>query len=100
VPLPRGTDKVDARVLAELRRRDLVPSLWVPSLDERALRERRRRRMHLVRLRAAMNRGGERACRRDRLSAGEREPRCPPRCQLMLRDGTAERCPWGLAGTR
>ena len=72
-PLPRGTDKVDARVLAELCRRDLVPSLWVPSLDERALRERLRRRMHLVRLRAAMNRGGERACRRDRLPAGGRD---------------------------
>jgi transposase len=56
-PLACKTDKVDARVLAELCRRDLVPSLWVPSLDERALRERLRRRMHLVRLRAsAMNR--------------------------------------------
>src|SRR3954454_2366828 len=38
-------------------RRDLVPELWVPSLDDRALRERLRRRMHLVRMRAlAMNR--------------------------------------------
>jgi hypothetical protein len=56
-PLACKTDKVDARVLAELCRRDLVPALWVPSLDERALRERLRRRMHLVRLRAsAMNR--------------------------------------------
>jgi transposase len=56
-PLACKTDKVDARVLAELCRRDLVPSLWLPSLDERALRERLRRRMHLVRLRAsAMNR--------------------------------------------
>ena len=56
-PLACKTDRVDARVLAELCRRDLVPSLWVPSLDERALRERLRRRMHLVRLRAsAMNR--------------------------------------------
>jgi transposase len=56
-PLACKTDKVDARVLAELCRRDLVPSLWVPPLDERALRERLRRRMHLVRLRAsAMNR--------------------------------------------
>ena len=56
-PLACKTDKVDARVLAELCRRDLVPALWVPSLDERALRERLRRRLHLVRLRAsAMNR--------------------------------------------
>ena len=42
-PLACKTDKVDARVLADLCRRDLVPSLWVPSLDERALRERLRR---------------------------------------------------------
>jgi hypothetical protein len=43
-------------VLAELARRDLVPELWIPSLDDRALRERLRRRMHLVRMRAsAMN---------------------------------------------
>ena len=56
-PLACKTDKVDARVLAELCRRDLVPALWVPSLEERALREQLRRRMHLVRLRAsAMNR--------------------------------------------
>lgn len=56
-PLACKTDKVDARVLAELCRRDLVPELWVPSLEERSLREQLRRRMHLVRLRAsAMNR--------------------------------------------
>jgi transposase len=56
-PLACKTDKVDARVLAELCRRDLVPALWLPSLEERALREQLRRRMHLVRLRAsAMNR--------------------------------------------
>src|SRR3954465_9595034 len=52
-PLACKTDKVDARVLAELCRRDLVPALWVPSLDDRALRERLRRRMHLVRLRTS-----------------------------------------------
>jgi transposase len=52
-PLACKTDKVDARVLAELCRRDLVPELWVPSLEDRALRERLRRRMHLVRMRAS-----------------------------------------------
>lgn len=52
-PLACKTDKVDARVLAELCRRDLVPVLWLPALDERALRERLRRRMHLVRLRTS-----------------------------------------------
>jgi transposase len=52
-PLACKTDKVDARVLAELCRRDLVPALWVPALEERALRERLRRRLHLVRLRSS-----------------------------------------------
>jgi transposase len=52
-PLACKTDKVDARVLAELCRRDLVPELWVPSPEDRALRERLRRRMHLVRTRTA-----------------------------------------------
>ena len=56
-PLACKTDKVDARVRAELCRRELVPELWVPALADRELRERLRRRMHLVRTRAsAMNR--------------------------------------------
>lgn len=56
-PLACKTDRVDARVLADLARRDLVPALWVPSLDDRALRERLRRRTHLVKLRtSAVNR--------------------------------------------
>src|SRR4029453_1633202 len=56
-PLACKTDKVDARVLAELVRRDLVPELWVPPLEDREVRERLRRRTHLVRMRAsAMNR--------------------------------------------
>jgi transposase len=52
-PLACKTDTVDARVLAELCRRDLVFELWVASLRDRALRERLRRRMHLVRMRAS-----------------------------------------------
>src|ERR671925_272233 len=52
-PLACKTDKVDARVLAELCRRELVPALWIPSLEERALRERLKRRLHLVRLRTS-----------------------------------------------
>jgi hypothetical protein len=35
-PLACKTDRVDARVLADLVRRDLVPEVWVPSLEERA----------------------------------------------------------------
>jgi transposase len=52
-PLAAKTDKADARVLAELARRDLVPAVWIPSLEERELRERLARRMHLVRLRTS-----------------------------------------------
>jgi Transposase len=52
-PLACKTDKVDARVLAELCRRELVPALWIPSLEERAMRERLKRRLHLMRLRTS-----------------------------------------------
>jgi transposase len=55
--LAAKTDKLDARVLAELARRDLVPEVWVPPLGDRELKERLGRRMHLVRLRtSAINR--------------------------------------------
>ena len=52
-PLACKTDKVDARVLAELCRRDLVPAVWVASQADRAIRERLRRRAHLVKLRTS-----------------------------------------------
>jgi transposase len=50
-PLACKTDRVDARVLAELARRDLVPAVWLPSLGDRELRERLRRRTHLIHMR-------------------------------------------------
>jgi transposase len=52
-PLACKTDKVDARVLAELCRRELVPGVWVASLEDRAIRERLRRRAHLVKVRTS-----------------------------------------------
>lgn len=52
-PLACKTDRVDARVLAQLAGRDLVPEVWVPSLSDRELRERLRRRAHLVRLKTS-----------------------------------------------
>ncbi len=56
-PLACKTDRVDARVLADLARRDLIPEVWVPGVEERANRERLRRRAHLIRLRtSAINR--------------------------------------------
>ena len=53
-PLAAKTDKIDARVLAELARRDLVPEIWLPTPEVRAERERARFRPHLVRHRTAL----------------------------------------------
>ncbi|MBM3146525.1 MAG: IS110 family transposase [Actinobacteria bacterium] len=53
-PLAATTDRIDAYVLAELARRDLVPAIWLPAPGVRAERERARFRLHLVRHRAAL----------------------------------------------
>jgi transposase len=53
-PLAAKTDRIDARVLAELARRDLVPAIWLPDPETRAERERARFRLHLVRHRTAL----------------------------------------------
>jgi len=53
-PLACKTDKIDARVLAELARRDLVPEIWLPDPGTRADRERARFRLHLVHKRTAL----------------------------------------------
>jgi transposase len=53
-PLAAKTDRIDAHVLAELARRDLVPAIWLPTPGMRAARERARFRLHLVRHRAAL----------------------------------------------
>jgi transposase len=53
-PLACKTDKVDARVLAELSFRDLVPAIWLPTPELRAERERSRWRRHLVKHRAIL----------------------------------------------
>ncbi len=53
-PLAAKTDKIDARVLAELARRDLVPEIWLPTPGVRAERARARFRLHLVRHRTAL----------------------------------------------
>jgi transposase len=47
-PLACKTDRIDAWVLAELSRRDLVPAIWLPDPQVRAHRERARFRLHLV----------------------------------------------------
>ena len=53
-PLAAKTDKIDARVLAELTRRALVPEIWLPTPEVRAERERARFRLHLVQHRSAL----------------------------------------------
>lgn len=53
-PLACKTDRIDAWVLAELTRRDLVPAIWLPTPGNRAERERARFRLHLVRHRTAL----------------------------------------------
>src|ERR687897_1040130 len=53
-PLACKTDRIDARVLAELSRRDLVPAIWLPDPLVRAERERARWRLHLVRHRSRL----------------------------------------------
>src|SRR6266571_5891049 len=53
-PLACKTDRIDARVLAELARRDLVPAIWLPDPQVRAERERARFRLHLVRHRTSL----------------------------------------------
>ena len=53
-PLAAKTDKIDAKVLAELARRDLVPGIWLPDPSVREARERARFRLHLVRHRVAL----------------------------------------------
>jgi transposase len=53
-PLACKTDRIDAWVLAELSRRDLVPAIWLPGPEVRAERERARFRLHLVKHRSSL----------------------------------------------
>ncbi len=53
-PLACQTDRIDARVLAVLSRRDLVPAIWLPDPSVRRERELARFRLHLVRHRTTL----------------------------------------------
>jgi transposase len=53
-PLACKTDKIDARVLAELSLRDLVPAIWLPTPELRREREVSRWRLHLVKHRSTL----------------------------------------------
>jgi transposase len=53
-PLACKTDRIDAWVLAELSRRDLLPVLWLPAPEIRAERELARFRLHLIKQRSRL----------------------------------------------
>ena len=53
-PLACKTDRIDAWVLAELSRRELVPAVWLPTFAVRQERERARWRLHLVKHRSRL----------------------------------------------
>jgi transposase len=53
-PLACKTDRIDAWVLAELSRRDLVPAIWLAVFGQRQERERARFRLHLVKHRSSL----------------------------------------------
>ena len=53
-PLAVKTDRIDARVLAVLSQRDLVPPIWLPDPRVRRERELARFRLHLVKHRSQL----------------------------------------------
>ena len=53
-PLACNTDRVDARVLAVLSQRDLVPEIWLATFELRQDRELARFRLHLVKHRSML----------------------------------------------
>lgn len=53
-PLACKTDRIDARVLAQLSWHDLVPAIWLPDPSVRRERELARFRLHLVRHRTTL----------------------------------------------
>ena len=53
-PLAAKTDRIDARVLALLSQRDLVPAIWLPNPRVREERELARFRLHLVKHKSAL----------------------------------------------
>ena len=53
-PLACKTDRIDARVLAVLSQRDLVPAVWLPDPRVHHERELARFRLHLVKHRSAL----------------------------------------------
>jgi transposase len=53
-PVACKTDRIDAWVLGELSRRDMVPAIWLPDFEQRSARQRARFRLYLVRQRSSL----------------------------------------------
>ncbi|MEA3510232.1 MAG: IS110 family transposase [Actinomycetota bacterium] len=53
-PVTAKTDRIDAAVLADLSRRDLIPAIWLPDPQTRSVRELVRFRIKLVKLRTML----------------------------------------------
>jgi hypothetical protein len=71
-------------------RRDLVPALWIPSLDDRALRERLRRRAHLVKARTSVRNRIFGLLTQFGLRISYRRLRKPDAMELLRRRGVPE----------
>lgn len=83
-PLACKTDRIDAWVLAELARRELVPVVWLPDPAVRGERELARFRLHLV---------GKRSSLKNRVHAGLIAHGHPcPVSDLFGRQGRARAC--------
>jgi transposase len=87
-PLACKTDRIDARVLAELARRELVPAIWLPDPTVRAERERARWRLHLVRHRSSASIRNDLGVGRTALTVtgveGERSPALEASADVVL----------------
>jgi transposase len=88
--LAAKTDKLDARVLAELARRDLVPQVHVPTFADRELKERLGRRMHMVRLRTAAINRAHGVLSQFGVTLAFKRLREPDRDELLLKRGIPE----------
>src|SRR6266516_1987124 len=106
-PLACKTDRIDAQVLAELARRDLVPEVWLPDPRVRGERERARFRLHLVKhrtmLKNRINQTPGRARPRPADPApvrakGPRRARAAAAAGAVAGDAAGEPCPDRLAG--
>ena len=93
-PLACKTDKIDARVLAELSFRDLVPAIWRPTPELRSEREISRWRLRLVKHRSILKNRVHSTADRVRLPGVDGRPvrsRRPPAARSARHPATVAR---------